>query len=564
MMLLLFLSFATWFIPVQATPATPDEIQNTPVPASRQADIVAVIEVHSPIDAITAHSIKRRVKKAVALGAEAIVFDLHTPGGDVESMLEICRFIKQDTPVKTAAWINPEAYSAGAIIALAADEIVMVPSARMGDAAPIAGVPGAGMLNLPAAERAKIEAPLLAEVVDSARINGYDEKLLQSFVGVRFALWEIEERDGPGRLFIDANEYAEIFGEAPPLERVRGSTPATPSTSPPLSPETSEIVEVIQEVVTARELPGPDDAAAWQLRGQIVGEEELLIVDAETARRVGIASAIVPDDAALKRHFAAINVVRHGEQWSELLVRFLTSWPVRIILIAIIVIGFFLEIAAPGASIFGGAALVALAIMLGAPILVGMASWWEVLLVLLGLVLIGMEILVVPGIGVLGILGAISLLVGLVGIFVTADYGTPEASNQITTAVAAILGATLFGGVAAWWIARQTGGFWLFKRMVLDAQSGTSMNPRAGAPTHPRGALVGRTGRATTDLRPSGRIEVDTTLYTARSTVGWINEGSPVKVLREFAGELEVEPLEQGTDQESEPAMDEDDRTKDE
>ena len=59
--------------------------------------------------------------------------------------------------------------------------------------------------------------------------------------------------------------------------------------------------------------------------------------------------------------------------------------------------------------------------------------------------------------------------------------------------------------------------------------------------------LVGRTGQATTDLRPSGRIEIDGVLYSARSTVGWINQDSPVKVTNAFGGDLEVEPLVQDT-----------------
>ena len=515
------------------------------VPASQQADDIAIIEVHSTIDPITAHSIKRRIEQATKDGASAIVIELDTPGGDLEAMLDICRFIKQDAPNRTIAWINPEAYSAGAIIALATEDIVMVPGARMGDAAPIAGIPGAGMLKLPTTERAKIEAPLLAEVVDSARLNNYDEKLVQSFVSVRFALWEIEERNGTGRLFVDANEYQSIFGEPPPLDRARGSEPTTPSLDSPITPETELSVADVQDRVSGRVLPTAEEADLWQLREQVVGDEELLIVDSNTALRYGLASAVLPDDNALQQHFAASNVNRYSEQWSEHLVRFLTSWPVRFVLIAILVIGFFLEIAAPGTSVFGAAALGALVVLLGAPLLVGMASWWEVLLILIGLALIAVELVVIPGVGIPGILGAICLLVGLVGVFVTADYGTPQANNQITTALVAIVAATLFGGVIAWWIARRTGGFWLFKQMVLDAQSGVPATQAGSIAKASTSDLIGRTGLATTDLRPSGRVEIDGTLYSARSTVGWINEDSPVKVVNEFAGDLEVELLEQ-------------------
>ena len=64
--------------------------------------------------------------------------------------------------------------AAGVIIALGTDDIVATPGARLGDAAPITPLG-----PLPAAERAKIESPLLAEVTDSARAHGHDERLAQ-------------------------------------------------------------------------------------------------------------------------------------------------------------------------------------------------------------------------------------------------------------------------------------------------------------------------------------------------------------------------------------------------
>ena len=135
-----------------------------PVPASRQADRLAIIDITTPIDALTAKSVARRMNEARDQGADAIIIELDTPGGELDAMLEICRLIKYENTTPTTAWINPEAYSAGAIIALACDDILMVPGGRMGDAAPIAAMPLAGLIELPPAERAKLEAPLLTEV----------------------------------------------------------------------------------------------------------------------------------------------------------------------------------------------------------------------------------------------------------------------------------------------------------------------------------------------------------------------------------------------------------------
>ena len=529
------------FMLIQAPAAPSGADQAVAVPPSRQASRVAIVDVTGPIDRMTEESIRRRTLLAIEEGADVVILELDTPGGDLEATLDICRFIKQESPSRSGAWVNAEAYSAGAIIALATDDVVMAPGARMGDAAPIQGSPITGILQLPATERAKIESPVLAEVVDSARRNGYDEKLVQSMVSVRFALWELEQIDGPGRLFVDANEYQRIYGKPPPLERGRGSMPVEPSDAPALEPETKQTVDLLQNINQDRPTLGPEDASAWRLVGQVIGDEELLVVNTEEAKRMGLSRAPIKDEAELARWYGAKDVVRYHESWAEGLVRFLTSWPIQAILVGIVVIGFFLEIAAPGTSIFGGAALLALAVLIGAPMLNGMTDWWDILLIFIGLLLIGIEIVLLPGVGVAGVLGAISLVVGLAGVMVTADMGSNEANNQITAAIAAILGASLLGGVGAWWLARQSGGFWLFNRMVLDAQSGQT-EPVA-ATVSAGSELVGRTATAATDLRPSGRIDIDGALRAARSTTGWIDSGSPVRVLGEFAGELEVEPL---------------------
>ena len=251
-----------------------EQQSSEPVPASRQADRLAIIDIRTPIDALTAKSVARRMEEARADGADAIIIELDTPGGELDAMLEICRLIKYENTTPTTAWINPEAYSAGAIIALACDDILMAPGGRMGDAAPIAAMPLAGLIELPPAERAKLEAPLLTEVVDSARRNGYDEKLTQSFVGVRFSLWEIRNRSDDRRLFIDANEYLTIFGTPPPLTRGRGDTPSESSVDT-IDAEEEKAIEVMQDLRSERILPAAKEAADWELVGQIVGEERL-------------------------------------------------------------------------------------------------------------------------------------------------------------------------------------------------------------------------------------------------------------------------------------------------
>ena len=89
----------------------------------------------------------------------------------------------------------------------------------------------------------------------------------------------------------------------------------------------------------------------------------------------------------LRAFFGAKSTTRYETTWSEALVRFLPLWPVRAVLIAVLLIGFFIETAAPGYGAFGLVSLAALALLLGAPLLAGMAEWWTVAVVLIGLLL---------------------------------------------------------------------------------------------------------------------------------------------------------------------------------
>lgn len=201
-----------------------------PVPAYRQAKNVAVVTIKGPIDTETARSFKRRLDDAAAGGAEALVVELDTPGGEVGAARDICEAIKASAIPNTVAWVRPNAISAGAIIALACREIVVADRPTFGDAGVIAFNPLLGIQSLPELERQKLTAPLLVEVVNSARVNGYDEKLVQGFVTLGVELWAVQNTKTPGQLlFIDRAEFKMLFGTEP----TQGE-PTTALAAPPI------------------------------------------------------------------------------------------------------------------------------------------------------------------------------------------------------------------------------------------------------------------------------------------------------------------------------------------
>jgi membrane-bound serine protease (ClpP class) len=101
---------------------------------------VTVVKIDGTVDEGMAHLVRRAVDEADADHASALVLDVNTPGGLVSAAFEI-RDALFDAKVPTVAYVSERAYSAGALIALSAQRIVMAPGASIGAAEPIPNDP---------------------------------------------------------------------------------------------------------------------------------------------------------------------------------------------------------------------------------------------------------------------------------------------------------------------------------------------------------------------------------------------------------------------------------------
>jgi membrane-bound serine protease (ClpP class) len=97
--------------------------------------MVVVINIDGTIDPGTKSYVAYAFKEARNNNASAVIIELDTPGGFINSAEAIRRLMDEyDGPVY--AFIRPNAISAGAYLALAADEIYMVPGSTIGAAEP--------------------------------------------------------------------------------------------------------------------------------------------------------------------------------------------------------------------------------------------------------------------------------------------------------------------------------------------------------------------------------------------------------------------------------------------
>jgi len=570
------------------------------VPASRQADRVAIITIEGAIDAITAMSVRRRIQEAETAGYDAIVFEIDSPGGGVGAVLDITNTIKSSSITNTIAWVNPDAYSGGAIIALACHEIVSSSPAAMGDAFPVIMTTvgkgknaRGGLRGLTADERTKLLPPLLADVTDSARRNGYDEYLVQAIVIDGIELWQIENNTTGQRFAINESEYQTLFGEDAPrgmplIAQVTGGRPTgvsddadaedsseqpvpttTPTTPPtdstsfrPASDTLDDVVkefnasertaELTLETHTTRPIFTAADKDLYTPIAYITDGSAPIVMREQQLIDLGFSSGIIGSDAELMAFMGATTLARADESWSEGLVRVMTSLPVRGLLIAIFLIAMFVELITPGTGIGGTVAILALIAMIAPPAMIGLAGWWEIIAIVLGLLFLLIEVFVTPGFGVFGILGIISLFAGILWSFIPAGSSltNPDTQHDLLGALVTVMLASFSAGVVIWLISRNLERIPIFDKLILAGASGIASEPRATSVFSAMSAndpilRAGETGIATTDLRPAGQADINNKLVDVVAEFGYIEAGTPIRVTSVEAMRIVVDKVNQ-------------------
>ncbi|WP_231597717.1 nodulation protein NfeD [Bacillus sp. SA1-12] len=128
---------------------------------------VFIIPLEETVEKGLAQYIKRTISEANAQEADHIILEIDTLGGAVDGAMEIADILRS-SEIPITAYINRRAISAGAYIALNADQIYMAPGSQMGSAAIITGDGNAA--------DDKAQSLWLSELKESAERNGRDPK----------------------------------------------------------------------------------------------------------------------------------------------------------------------------------------------------------------------------------------------------------------------------------------------------------------------------------------------------------------------------------------------------
>jgi membrane-bound serine protease (ClpP class) len=375
------------------------------------------IKLEGMIDPGVSAFIERVIEDAEADEVDAIVFEIDTFGGRVDAATVI-RDAILDANALTIAFVNKRAISAGALISLACDKIVMTQASTMGATTPVDGSGTKGSDKTVSYMRAEMRA--------TAERTGRDVKIAEAMVDERI--------DVPG-----------LSAEA--------GRPATLTTEQALNYQIAdETAETLIELLKIYDL----------------GDAEIVEIELN---------------------------------WAEHVLRILTNPVVTSILLAVAMFGLISEVRTPGWGIGGTLSLVALGLFFGSHLIVHLAEWQELGLFAAGLALLILEVVAIPGFGLVGLAGVGAMLASLV-MTQLGDYqlwSIDEIAVVSGRLAASMIGAIILSVV----LLRSLSKFPAFNRLVLQSETPAADGYVSSSREHDVD-LVGSEGVSVSDLRPAG------------------------------------------------------------
>lgn len=142
----------------------------------RKGDVV-VVPLSGEISNAQTAFLRRILKDSEKAGASAFVIEMNTPGGALDAAVDILQLLlKARIPAYT--WVNTNAGSAGALIALGTDHVYMAPVSAIGAAAPVSS-DGADIAET---MKAKVVSYFSGYFRSAAEAKGRNPALAEAFI----------------------------------------------------------------------------------------------------------------------------------------------------------------------------------------------------------------------------------------------------------------------------------------------------------------------------------------------------------------------------------------------
>jgi membrane-bound serine protease (ClpP class) len=212
----------------------------------------------------------------------------------------------------------------------------------------------------------------------------------------------------------------------------------------------------------------------------------------------------------------------------EQLARWITT--ISPILILIGFLALYMEFSHPGVSLPGFVAVICFGVYFLGYFLAGLAGWEEVGLFAFGLILLAVEFFLFPGHFVSAALGTIAVLAALVLAMTGHLPGEPRLPSwpQLQIPLLKVFGGVIGSVVAGLALGRYLPKSTLYKKMELSAATNTAEGYSSS-----RGeakSLLGTTGIAETNLRPSGKGRFGEQLVDVVTEGDLIQKGASITI----------------------------------
>jgi membrane-bound serine protease (ClpP class) len=456
------------------------------------------------IDGATRESLGRVIRDVRKKGGNVLILITNIGGND----LDLARGVADDLRaaqsgedgIKIIAFITERAPAAGTVIALGCSQIAMFkPKPDATDAREAEIGDFSGYVNPKVTKPAAIEANL-GSIRELAELQGYPAILI----------------DGMFK---------------PELEIVRASKASAANHKMLMTREKFD-----QDNETARRLAGPGgNPDVWNQDKVIKPKGQLLKLNATLAAEVGLARTVVDgtDAKAVAAAYGWSDPKSPDPGWLDKFADFLRMPVVTVLIVVIGFTGLILELKVPGLTVPGIiAALCFILVFWAHSKFSGQTFVLALMLFLLGLVLVGLEIFVLPGFGACGIFGILCMLAGLGLVTLDKIPETPAEWGGLGIRVSQYMFALMGAMALAFFIARFLPKLPGANRLVLNAPSESASNSDALPGAGEAAELLGAIGTSSTPLRPAGVVKFGDKFVDVVSDGGFIPSGTRVQVIQ--------------------------------
>ncbi|MEK6249834.1 MAG: hypothetical protein N2C12_16740 [Planctomycetales bacterium] len=472
--------------------------ENTPRKTYQRA---AVIRLEGEIDPLLEHYFYRKMEAAREMKSDLVIVDIESPGGLLASSVNLAHLLRDTKWAHTVAYIDRQALSGAAIVALGCDEIWLAENAKIGDAGPIYLDEGFMYQHVPE----KIRSDLAREVRDLAASKGRPPALAEAMVDDDLIVFKVKDSTN-GKITYKTDSEIKSSGE----------------------PDRWEKINPVHES----------------------RDKKFLETNGVRAVELGLGQGIAGNlDAVYEQFNLDHRPVVFEWNFVDTTVYILNLGLVTALLVIVGLIALFVEFSSPGIGFGGLLALLCFALFFWSRFLGGTGEWLEVLLFAVGVVFLGVELFVLPGFGVSGLAGI--LLIGSSLVLASQDFVVPTVPRETEALVSSlfVVITSAFAALAVCvGIATCFNKIPVLNRLTLESPPAeivdSTLPDGAAAAGTLLGLKVGDMGVARSALRPAGLCRFGDQKVDVVADGQFIDEGTEVKIIDISGNRIMVAGLE--------------------